>query len=381
MNCQLIFKACFLPLLFVVLWPAFSTSAEYSGAPYSEIDEFTIGNNREEFDSLRVERRGSVQGIVHRVEQGETLYSLSRRYGVTVEDITRANGGLNATISVGQEIFIPKNVKGQAVQTGPSSQASDTYHIVEIGQTLYSLSRVYGVKVEDIKGWNNLTSNELSAGQRLVIKRPMATAPVEVKTVSNEGGSTAANTAGYPYYIVQPSETLFSISRKFNVTVDEIKEWNNLSTTALSVGQQILVGKPATTGLATTANEDTPAREKKKDLVVNENGSLKQINGKGYTRDTTSVAGYEKVIEEGFAMVIENSPDTRKFLALHRTAPIGAILEVKNRMNDRSIYVRVVGNLPDTGVNNKVLIRLSQKAFERLGSPDPKVPVEVSYVP
>lgn len=324
-----------------------------------------------EADSLRTERKAGKLFVVHRVEAGETLYSIGRRYGASVDEIKQANGGLTTNISVGQEIRVPWNKRDEA--TGAVPQATADYHLVEPGQTLYSISRLYNVSVDDLKAWNKLQSNELAAGQRLIVKNGGAE-PASAIVAGAPG-------AGYSYHVVQPSETLYGISRKFDVTIDEIKEWNNLSGNTLSVGQSIIVGKPEQAGTLTASIEETPAREKKKELLATENGSLKQINKKGYTTDTTQVAGYEKVIEEGFAAVIENSPDTNKFLALHRTAPIGAILEVKNRMNDRSIYVRVVGTLPDTGVNNKVLIRLSQKAFERLGSPDPKVPVEVSYVP
>lgn len=380
MNCSLIFKVTF---SFTFIASTFFASDEGASAAgktvYGSIDISGVDFLSKEYDSLRMETRGGKQVVVHQVDRSETLYSISRRYQVTVEEVMKANRGLGTSIAVGQEIFIPYEKRNNVQLVSRAGTSSDTYHLVELGQTLYAISRMYDVRVEDIKAWNNLATNELSAGQKLVIKKPVASAVVLATT--NEEAANEPGSASYPYYIVQPSETLFSISRKFDVSVDEIKEWSKLSGNALSVGQKILVGNPDSTEPATAALEEAPPREKKKELVVRDNGSLKQINKKGYTTDTTQVAGYQKVLEEGFAQVIENSPDTNKFLALHRTAPIGAILEVKNRMNSRSIYVRVVGTLPDTGINNKVLIRLSQKAFERLGSLDPRVPVEVSYVP
>ena len=89
----------------------------------------------------------------------------------------------------------------------------------------------------------------------------------------------------------------------------------------------------------------------------------------------------EKVYEEGMAMVIANTTSTKKYLALHRTADVGTVMRVKNMSNNLTIYVRVVGKLPDTGDNAKVLLKLSRTAFERLGAVNRQFPVEVSYIP
>ncbi len=70
---------------------------------------------------------------------------------------------------------------------------------------------------------------------------------------------------------------------------------------------------------------------------------------------------------------------TNKYLALHRTLPIGTQLEVRNLMNNFKVYVKVVGKLPDTGVNENIVVRLSGSAYETLGVVDPRIRVEISY--
>ena len=85
------------------------------------------------------------------------------------------------------------------------------------------------------------------------------------------------------------------------------------------------------------------------------------------------------MIEEGTARKIEDVVDTKKYLALHRTLPIGSMIEVRNLMNNQKIFVKVVGKLPETGLNKNVLVRLSPICFERLGVIDPMTRVEVSY--
>lgn len=67
------------------------------------------------------------------------------------------------------------------------------------------------------------------------------------------------------------------------------------------------------------------------------------------------------------------------YLALHRTAPMGTILKVRNEMNNREVFVRVQGKLPDTALTDKVIIRISRSAYDRLGAIDPRFRVEVTY--
>jgi hypothetical protein len=87
-----------------------------------------------------------------------------------------------------------------------------------------------------------------------------------------------------------------------------------------------------------------------------------------------------RVTESGIAATIAGS-GTDKYLALHKTAPVGTIMQVRNQMNGQSVYVRVIGELPDTGENSNMLVRLSPRAVQKLGTNDAKFRVETSYVP
>ena len=84
----------------------------------------------------------------------------------------------------------------------------------------------------------------------------------------------------------------------------------------------------------------------------------------------------EKNLQEAFA---GESQANRKYLALHRTAPMGTILKVRNEMNNREVFVRVMGKLPETAVNDKLVIKISKSAYDRLGAIDPRFRVEVTY--
>ena len=84
--------------------------------------------------------------------------------------------------------------------------------------------------------------------------------------------------------------------------------------------------------------------------------------------------------EEGFAASIDESIESDKYLALHKSARNGTIIFVKNQMNGNVVIVRVVGKLPNTGNNDKISIRLSSIAFDKLDAIDSIIPVELTYV-
>jgi rare lipoprotein A (peptidoglycan hydrolase) len=88
----------------------------------------------------------------------------------------------------------------------------------------------------------------------------------------------------------------------------------------------------------------------------------------------------QRVSETGLAELIDDSQGSAKYLALHRTAPVGTLVLVRNDENNQSIWVKVIGRLPDTGVNDNVLIKLSARAFAKLGTSDRRFRAEVSYV-
>jgi hypothetical protein len=94
-----------------------------------------------------------------------------------------------------------------------------------------------------------------------------------------------------------------------------------------------------------------------------------------------STSDFSKVTERGLAEAIEESSDNPKFLALHRTATVGTIIQVKNELNNLYIFARVIGKLPETGTNDRLVVKLSKRAYDKLGAVDRRFPVEVSYVP
>ena len=146
-------------------------------------------------------------------------------------------------------------------------------------------------------------------------------------------------------HVVEKGETLYSLSKKFDITIQKLKELNNLDNNNLSVGQKI---------------------------IYSIDGGKIENNKVSDEFSTNRV--------EGFASSIDGMDDSEKYLALHKTAKEGTIIFVKNQMNQNMVIVRVIGKLPDTGINEKIDIRLSKIAFEKLNAKDLIIPVELTYV-
>lgn len=141
------------------------------------------------------------------VKSGDSLWSISKKFGITVDELKNANNLSSNLLSVGQNLIIP----------GKEAQATSDEYVVKKGDTLYSIARKYNTSVDNLKSINNITTDSLAIGQ--IIKLPSTS-------------STASDT-----YIVKKGDSLYSIARTYNTSVDKLKEINNLTSNALAIGQ------------------------------------------------------------------------------------------------------------------------------------------------
>ncbi|MFP4092433.1 MAG: LysM peptidoglycan-binding domain-containing protein [Cyclobacteriaceae bacterium] len=334
-------------------------------------------------------RRGEVY-IVHKVDAGETLFAISRQYDAHVDILRKSNPDINTDkLGVGDTLLVPVHVQ--------LSQGDKTIHTVKAGETLFQLSRQYKVSVDEIKNWNTIGQTPLSIGQEIVIYHiPSARAPEAQASV---------DTKKYVVHTVKEGETLFAISRAYGVTVGTLKKLNNLPDERISFGQQLMIRERelissselqvatisapnmVITGASESTNRMEDSEEEEEEEVYDKRLSRAEALEQEKQRirairaaEKKALSEYEKKSEIGFASAIEGGPETKKFLALHRSAPVGTIMQIRNEMNDLAVFVRVVGKLPDTGVNDKVNIRISQAAYEKLGGINERFPVEITYI-
>lgn len=188
---------------------------------------------------------------VYIVQKGDTLYSIAAANNTTVDELKKANNLTSNILSTGQLLKIP------------SALLPESTYIVKKGDSLYSIANKYNTTVDELKRINNLTSNILRIGQ--VLKLPSD----KVSDVEKEENTIS--------YTVQKGDSLYSIARKYSTTIDKIKDLNNLTTNLLLIGQVLLI--PTDTNLETTytvqKGDSLYSIAKKYDTTVDR---LKQLN-------------------------------------------------------------------------------------------------------
>lgn len=160
---------------------------------------------------------GTTQNI-YTVQSGDTLYKIATQNNTTVDILKELNNLTNNTLSIGQQLMLPS----KEIIEVPSNTINYT---VKKGDSLYALAKTYNTTVDNIKTLNNLTSNTLSIGQ--ILKIP-TTEIIETPTTTIT-------------YTVVPGDTLYSIAREYNTTVNNLKSLNSLTSNILSVGQTLII--------------------------------------------------------------------------------------------------------------------------------------------
>ena len=148
------------------------------------------------------------------VKRGDNLYSIARKYNTTVSEIKKINNLTSNNLEIGQVLKMPTSLVEVEVVTEPNT------YIVKKGDSLYSIALSNNTTVDEIKRLNNLTSNTLNIGDKL--KLPSTTSDITT-------------------YTVKRGDSLYSIAREYNTTINEIKKLNNLTNNLLSIGQIIKI--------------------------------------------------------------------------------------------------------------------------------------------
>lgn len=303
-------------------------------------------------DSLRVKTLNGKQFIMHKVDPAENWTKLSNRYGCTIVELQKANPGVEM-LKIGQIVHVPlKTNTADAAPVAPpaalivNNQSKPIKHTVVGGETLFGIARKYDLTIEQIKEYNQMTTDGIRQGQELVV--------------------------GY-----QPSQATRILAQTETKTV-------------VVPPQQ----PPIESAMASTNNKSVPAPENRKEVPASavqpvasppaaevvENRFEKSTRNVTTLKSLPNGKSTVQVVETGIAAWIQDGTSgTGKYYGLHRTAPIGTIIKVTNRMNNQFVYVKIVGVLPDAGENENVIIKLSQAVSEKLNVRDPIFQVELSY--
>jgi LysM repeat protein len=304
-------------------------------------------------------------------------------------------------------------------------------HKVKSGESLSTIAKKYKVSVAELKSWNSLSSDKLSIGKALKVitkkavpvkqngtqtqaeplvadaavkeevkkeeprvtdrKTEIPNETKEVVFVSTKSPSTTTKATGDGIsHTVKSGESLFLLAKMYGSSIEELIQWNGLTSNNIKVGQTLQVGRAATTAstnpiaATTTTTTTTTPTTTTSEVVVEEVKSEPTVTVPAAEPKQESTApntsgGFTNTKESGLAEVIPGTEANKKYLVLHRNAPVGSVIRIKNEENDLTIFARVVGVLPETGDNSKVLIKLSKAAFEQLKGVNTRFPVEILY--
>jgi LysM repeat protein len=277
-------------------------------------------------DSVGVENQNGKKVILHKLDPKDNYYSIGRRYNVSPKTIIEFNK--NAKMTIGTIIKVPTD--------HPFNQPEKT------------------------------TTKTAPAYQQPVVQQP-------VVQPQEQPAQPASGTDGVPtQYKVSAGETLYSIAKRFNTTVEDITNLNGLASNTISPGQILLVranaeSQPATQPIQPQTTQPIVAT---RDSTMPDSTHHMNANRFGlYERDEKGVATW----------MDDDGLDPNKMLVLHRTAPIGTVIKITNIMTNRTTFAKVVGRFTDTEQTKDVIIVMTKNVAQALGALDKRFQVNLSY--
>lgn len=315
--------------------------------------------------------------ILHKVLPNETWVGIARTFNLSLEDLKSVNPGITS-LKEGQIINVPlmpsfasekkpvpakpdaktEPVKPVVVKQS-TTNALAAKHTVKEKETLFGIAKKYGVTVENLKKWNgdiqtvrigqvinvSATSNKATAPLQVTETKPAANAkPIaESKTETKEK-------------IVAAKTDKIELIKQVKDEVTSAKPENNTGTVYDKTVAEVTPAK-------NEVNDKTPKEGEVKTSSKSKSGSVV----KEYTE--TGMAAWIK----------DGSLNQNKYYALHRTAPLGTIVKVNNRMNGDYVFVKVVGQLPSSDENEKQIIKISEAAARKIGAINEYFQVELNY--
>ena len=314
--------------------------------------------------------------FLHTIEKGQSLYSISKMYNVTTSDIIRLNPGCDEKIYAGQTIKIPK---------GKESQKGETFHTIQAGETLYKLTTMYNISAKDICEANpGLSAENFRIGQVILIpqkeKEQVVTAQKPTEQ-SNIQGPVVPRCK--EMHKVKRKETIFSVSREYGISEEELIAANPELKKGMKKGQLLCIPYPVATTTQPTQKEDPYAIPPSNSELFRES---KETPKKMSTIKAALILPFQedkRMVEyyEGFLMAVDSLKRTGTSLDLYvydsgkEVSTLNAILS-KNEMKKMDVifgpmHQKQIKPLSDFAKKNdiRLVIPFSQKGEEVFNNP------------
>ncbi|MCO5934638.1 LysM peptidoglycan-binding domain-containing protein [Mucilaginibacter sp. RB4R14] len=306
-------------------------------------------------DSVGVENLNGKKVILHKLDPKDNYYLLGRKYGVSPKVIQTFNN--NAKMQIGQIIKVPTE-----------RSIMETTKPVIIAQAPVVQPQTKPVQQAPVA---------TKPVEPAPAKTPVLTQQQTVQKDEQKAVQAPATTPGTQEYKVSAHETLYSIAKRFNTTVEALTTLNKLKSTTLSPRQVLIVPNGTTAApqvqpvVATDAHVDTVKRDSTYVASAIDSATHKPGSNK---------YGLFEKNEKGVATWIDDaSLDPNKKLVLHRTAPIGTVMRITNPMNNRTTFAKVVGRFTDSQSTKDAVVVMTKNVAEALGALDKRFHVNISY--
>jgi len=305
-------------------------------------------------DSVGVENHKGKRVVIFKIKKKDTYYAIARRYHIDPKELQSYND--NAKMSIGHTIKVPT------------------------GKPFIEPKHEKALSKAEKKTKDKDKKKKSRTEEEPVAEESQQSQPVVVQPAAPQPQSQPVENTPPVQYKVSPHETLYSIAKRFNTTVDNIMKLNNLASNTISPGQILLVG---TNTPSTPA--PLPAQEKHADSMIARRDSTTMVspqdssNSSAYHINANKFGLFEKD-EKGVATWIDDEGlDPNKKLVLHRTAPIGTVIKITNVMTNRTTFAKVVGRFADNEQTRDVVIVMTKNVAEALGALDKRFQVNISY--
>jgi len=206
----------------------------------------------------------------YRVKRGDNLSTIAQKYDVAVDDLKKWNNIKGNKVAYGKNLKIngveaeekssaiaKVEIDKKGIQKDSLASSTASFYVVQKGDNLSNIAKKFNVTVADIQDWNKLTTKNLPLGMALqVVKNPINKEEVAIATPERKDIQ----------YMVQKGDNLSNIAKKFGATLEDLKQWNNLTSNAIALGSTLIVAKNE---IAIVTNKATVASFKKKDDYSN----------------------------------------------------------------------------------------------------------------
>jgi LysM repeat protein len=327
--------------------------------------------------------------LMHTVQPKETWFAIGRLYNAQPKDIAAHSGVTMDKLSIGQQLKVPLSAHNfsQDGKKGADEVFVPVYHIVQEKEWMYRISQNHNkIPIESLEKWNSVTNDQLQAGMKLIVGY------LKVKTASSP---LAAN--GLKKLIV-PAATGGATSTKPATETPVVKTEKPAETkpaeTKPADTKATIETKPADTKAAehktVEAKKEDLKEEKeepKKDIgapvtttpvtPVTTEGNYSGYKG-GYFKPTYSGSGKSTAGNAGIFRSTSGWKDG-KYYALMNNVPVGTIIKITYSSTNKSVFAKVLGQLPDMRESVGLTVRLSDAAAAELGAEMGKFYVDVAY--